>query len=161
MKNKVKILVSVIIITAIGLIGCNRILNKNVNDNAKVEMYDFMQYKGSYVGDNSAVGNIISNLPISEYVSKFSLQTSNKPYGVTNYYKKNKNLDYKNVNEILEKNAVVLLSLIGNADIIKFNIDNSIQAFYKYDRAELEQKYDKNLNDLFKDNNSIKIFLYI
>ena len=28
MKNKVKILVSVIIITAIGLIGCNRILNK-------------------------------------------------------------------------------------------------------------------------------------
>ena len=161
MKNKVKILVSVIMITAIGLIGCNSILNKDINDKSKVEMYVFMQYKDSYVGNNSAVGNIIYNLPMNEYVSKFNLQTKNKPYGVTIDYKINKDLDYKNVNDVLEKNAVVLLSLIGNADIIKFNIDNSIQAFYKYDRAELEQKYDKNLNDLYKDNNSIKIFLNI
>ena len=73
--------------------------------------------------------------------------------------KLNKDLDNKNINELLEKNAVVLLSLITNADIVEFNIDNTSQKNYRYDREELEQKYNKNLKDLFKDNTSIENFL--
>ena len=43
----------------------------------------------------------------------------------------------KNINEFLEKNAVVLLSLIQNADIIEFNVDNIGEKSYKYDKTSL------------------------
>ncbi len=38
---------------------------------------------------------------------------------------------------------MVLLSLIPNAKIIKFNVDNIGEESYKYDRKSLEQKYGK------------------
>ncbi len=53
---------------------------------------------------------------------------------------------------------MVLLSLITNAEIIKFNVENIGEESYKYDRKNLEQKYG-NLKDLFKDNGSLKKFL--
>lgn len=172
MKNKLKILIPVIMITALSLIGCennnDKISNKDIKDNSQSETYDLIKYKGSYVGNNSAVGNIISNLPANEYIDGFSLQTNKEPYRITINYKENQNLGSKNYNEFwknknidefLEKNAVVLLSLIQNTDIIELNIDNMGEKSYIYDRTELEQKYDGNLNDLFKDNTSLNKFL--
>ena len=76
--------------------------------------------------------------------------------GEENY---NKFWSDKKVNEFLEKNAVVLLSLIQNADVIEFNVDNIGEKSYKYDRKSLEQKYGGNLKDLFEDDTSFKKFL--
>ncbi|RHW66023.1 DUF4825 domain-containing protein, partial [Clostridium botulinum] len=59
---------------------------------------------------------------------------------------------------LLGKNAVVLLSLIPNAEVIKFNVENIGEESYKYDRKNLEQKYG-NLKNLFKDNDSLNKFL--
>lgn len=159
MKNKIKILAAIIIMV-IGVTGCNsnhnKTLNKDKNENSKVETYDFIKYKGSDVGNNSSVGNIISNLPMGEYMSEFALQTNTKPYGVSINYKINKDLDNKNIDDTIEKNAVVLLSLIENAQTIECNMG---EKSYKYNRADLETKYGENLKDLFKDNTSIKNFL--
>ncbi|WP_434284181.1 DUF4825 domain-containing protein [Clostridium botulinum] len=171
MKNKLKVLVPVIIILSLNLIGCGINSGKKSKDNikntSKVETYDLIKYKGSYVGDNSSVGSIIKNLPANEYSAGFSLQTTKEPYEITINYNINKNLGEENYNkfwkdnkveELLGKNAVVLLSLIPNAEVIKFNVDNIGEKSYKYDRKNLEQKYG-NLKNLFKDNDSLNKFL--
>ncbi|EPY6471697.1 DUF4825 domain-containing protein [Clostridium sporogenes] len=171
MKNKLKILIPLIIILSLNLVGCGINSEKkskgNIKNSSKVETYDLIKYKGTYVGDNSSVGNIITNLPANEYSAGFSLQTTKEPYEITINYNINKNLGEENYNKfwkdnkvekLLEKNAVVLLSLIPNAEIIKFNVDNIGEESYKYDRKNLEQKYGS-LKNLFKDNDSLNKFL--
>ncbi|BDB01992.1 DUF4825 domain-containing protein [Clostridium botulinum] len=171
MKNKLKVLVPLVLILSLNLIGCGvnseKKSKENVKNSSKVETYDLIKYKGTYVGDNSSVGSIIKNLPANEYSAGFSLQTTKEPYEITVNYKTNENLGEENynkfwsdkkANKLLEKNAVVLLSLIPNAEIIKFNVDNIGEESYKYDRKNLKQKYG-NLKDLFKDNDSLKKFL--
>ncbi|EPY2276581.1 DUF4825 domain-containing protein [Clostridium sporogenes] len=171
MKNKLKILIPLIIILSLNLVGCGMNSEKkskeNIKNSSKVETYDLIKYKGTYVGDNSSVGNIITNLPANEYRAGFSLQTTKEPYEITINYNINKNLGEENYNKfwkdnkvekLLEKNAVVLLSLIPNAEIIKFNVDNIGEESYKYDRKNLEQKYGS-LKNLFKDNDSLNKFL--
>ncbi|KRU23791.1 hypothetical protein VT91_15180 [Clostridium sporogenes] len=171
MKNKLKVLVPLVLILSLNLIGCGinseKKSKENIKNTSKVETYDLIKYKGTFVGDNSSVGNIIKNLPANEYSAGFSLQTSKEPYEITVNYKTNENLGEENYNkfwkdkkveELLEKNAVILLSLITNAEIIKFNVENIGEESYKYDRKNLEQKYG-NLKDLFKDNDSLNKFL--
>ncbi|EPY2273990.1 DUF4825 domain-containing protein [Clostridium sporogenes] len=171
MKNKLKILIPLIIILSLNLVGCGmnseKKLKENAKNSSKVETYDLIKYKDTYVGDNSSVGSIIKNLPANEYSAGFSLQTTKEPYGITVNYKTNENLREENYNkfwsdkkveELLEKNAVVLLYLITNAEIIKFNVDNIGEESYKYDRKNLEQKYGS-LKNLFKDNDSLNKFL--
>lgn len=171
MKNKFKIL-PVMIILSLSLIGCEsnspKISNQDVKTTSQVKTYDLMKYKDSYVGDNSSVSNIITKLSANAYNAGFSLQTNKEPYGITINYKANQNLgeeDYnkfwsgKKINEFLEKNAVVLLSLIQNADVIEFNVDNIGEKSYKYDRKSLEQKYGGDLKNLFKDDTSFEKFL--
>lgn len=172
MKNKFKILVPAIIIISLSLIGCGsnstKTPNQKVETISQVKIDDLLKYKGSYVGDNSAVGNIIAKLPANVYNAGFSLQTNKEPYEITINYKANQNLgvrDYNNFwsnkrpDEFLEKNAVVLLSLIQNADIIEFNVDNVGEGSYKYTRKALEQKYGGDLKNLLKDETSFKSFL--
>lgn len=172
MKNKFKLLVPVILTVSLSLIGCgnnsDKISNHEDKTTSQIETYDLIKYKDSYVGDNSSVGNIIAKLPGNEYNAGFSLQTDKEPYGITINYKAKENLGEDNynkfwsdkkVNEFLEKNAVVLLALVQNAEVIEFNVENIGEISYKYDRKSLEQKYGDNLKDLFKNNNSFKKFL--
>ncbi|NFV11654.1 DUF4825 domain-containing protein [Clostridium sporogenes] len=171
MKNKIRVLIPLIIILSLSLIGCRMNSDKKSKDNIKntstVETYDLIKYKSSYVGDNSSVGNIIKNLPANEYSAGFSLQTSKEPYEIILNYKANENLGEENYNKfwsdkkpakLLEKNAVVLLSLVTNAEIIKFNVDNIGKESYEYNRKSLEQKYGS-LEKLFNDNDSLNKFL--
>ncbi|MFL0268015.1 DUF4825 domain-containing protein [Candidatus Clostridium radicumherbarum] len=172
MKNQFKILVSLIIILSLSLIGCesnsSKTSNQAVNTNSQIKTSDIVKYKGSYVGDNSSVGNVIGKLPANMYSAGFSLETKKQPYGIIINYKANQSLgeeDYykfwsgKKINEFLEKNAVVLLSLIENADFVEFHVDNIGEKTYKYDRKGLEQKYSSDLENLFKDGSNIYKFL--
>lgn len=172
MKNKFKILLPIIVIISLSLIG--RISNSTNISNQKVETFsqvkidDLMKYKDSYVGNNGAVGNIIAKLPANVYSIGFSLQTNKKPYGIIINYKENQNLgseDYNNFwinkkpNEFLEKNAVILFSLIQNCDTIEFNVDNIGKKSYKYTRKAIVQKYGGDLKGILKDETSFKNFL--
>lgn len=51
--------------------GCN-----SNNDNK-----DIFEFKGSYIGDNSALGNIVRQLPNSEHFKGSELKTKEEPYG--------------------------------------------------------------------------------
>ncbi|WP_254176572.1 DUF4825 domain-containing protein [Clostridium baratii] len=119
---------------------------KKVNNISDINMEELKKYKDSYVGDNSAVMNILANLPLNTYVSELSLKTDE----ITVNYKENPALgldDYnnfwkdKNPNEVLEKNAALMFSLIKNTDVIEFNVDNIGEKNYKYTRDELKEKY--------------------
>ena len=103
------------------LVGCGKPTN----------MTELLNYKGSFVGDNSAVGHIIELLPAHEYLDGFELQTSQEPYEVTINYKsfdeatvelEDGSTSKVALNEVLQGNSMIILSLVTNAEIVNFNI---------------------------------------
>lgn len=140
------------------LYGCN---SNNKNE-------DIFQFKDSFVGDNSAVGNIANQLRSGENLKGFELKTKEKPYGIIlNYDWLASEQDYK---ETAIYNATFLFALVQNAEWITFNFDNqeyqitkeNLQAWYgkelsKFDNEEklrkLTEEYLKEKNkagELFK-----------
>lgn len=116
--------------------GCNQI-NPSIDE-------DIFQFKGSYVGDNSAIGNLTHKLPNGDYLQGFELKTSEEPYGII--------LDYKDIEaEELDKeyketaiyNASFIFALVQNADWITFNFDGQE---YKITKKALQEWYKKELN---------------
>lgn len=171
MNNRFKIVAPLILVLSLTLIGCTNDSAKTTNQpkqaTSKIETYDLIKYKDSYVGDNSAVANILSKLPANAFSSGFSLQTTKEPYGITINYNASKisgeedyNKFWSNVKieELLEKNAVVLLALIKNADTVDFNVEGIGENSYKYDRKTLEKKHGGDLKNLFKDDASFDNF---
>lgn len=93
-------------------------------------LYD---WRTKYIGDNSAVGNIICNLtfPGDMTYKQFALQTSTEPYEVTITFalsEADKEAydaeapDRKQERALCQKNACILFSLIENAGIVNFKL---------------------------------------
>ncbi|AXI09974.1 DUF4825 domain-containing protein [Oceanobacillus zhaokaii] len=120
--------------------GCNSI---DTNDE------DIFQYKDSHVGDNSAVGNIVSQLPEGEYVNGFELQTNEEPYGIILNYQDIETGDYK---ETAINNAAFLFTLIHNVEWVTFIFDKEeltvtkekLQKWYEADFSEFTNADDLN-----------------
>ncbi|WP_369405550.1 DUF4825 domain-containing protein [Aneurinibacillus tyrosinisolvens] len=103
---------------------------------------DIFQSEGSYVGDNSAVGNIAHQLPGGEHLEGFELKTKEKPYGIIlNYNWIEAEKKYK---ETVIYNATFLFTLVQNADWITFNFDNQR---YKVTKEDLQNWYGKRLSE--------------
>lgn len=91
-------------------------------------------FRTKYIGDNSAVGNIIYNLTFPEEMAyrQFALQTDDsEPYAVTITFalpgeaKEEYALGGANRREeiaLLQQNACILFSLIENAEIVNFKL---------------------------------------
>ncbi len=91
-------------------------------------------WRTKYIGDNSAVGNIIYNLSFPEEMTyrQFALQTDDsEPYAVTITFalseanKEEYDLDAPNRQEEvaqLRQNACIMFSLIENAEIVNFKL---------------------------------------
>jgi len=90
------------------------------------------EYRTSYVGDNAAVGNIVTLLefPADVKYDHIELQTSTPPYGVIVHF--NVKPDVKDAYKaaqsdnmyIFPENACIIFSLIKNADEITFRLDD-------------------------------------
>ncbi|WP_088012729.1 DUF4825 domain-containing protein [Gottfriedia acidiceleris] len=119
-----------ILLLLISLTSCT--LNKNSSK-------DIFHYKNANIGNNSAVGSIIKQLPNHKEFNQMSLQTKKKPYGMTIYYK---NLP-ANTNNIVINNATYLFALIKNVDWIVF--DFADQKF-TVKRQQLDEWYGKDLS---------------
>lgn len=164
MKNKRFMVIIFILLFSLHLTGCKnqsaQISESYIEDFTQVKVDELMKYKDSYIGDNSAVINIVSALPGNRYDPSFSLKTKEKPYGLAISYKVNEKVEdegylnfWKDINseKLLENNAMILFSLIPNVESIKFEIegiDNVTEYSYEYSRKELESKYNLNLVDL-------------
>lgn len=100
-----------------------------------------------YVGDNSAVGNIINELSFPDTVKyeKFELQTDEKPYALTIYFTTDSKTFEFYKDDIawdgFYENQIILFSLIGNVELINFNLsdgDEYIEMSYPRQTAEDE-----------------------
>ncbi len=140
----------------LALVGCGK----------PTHMTELLNYKGSYVGDNSAVGNIIERLPAHEYLDGFELQTSQEPYEITINYKpfdeatvelEDGSTSKASLNEILQGNSMLILSLVKNAEIVNFNIGD--QETITFDRATLSDNYGNNLDSIAEDVSSLQNFM--
>ena len=98
-----------------------------------------LNYKNSYIGDNLAVGNILSLLPVNLQDYTFSLQTASEPYELTVNYS-----NTKLTNDDLNYSADILFTLIQNVEIIHFESENSSSTFLR-PSDEFLQKIEKEL----------------
>ena len=174
MKNKSLIAMMFMTLFSFSLVGCNDQATQKsepyIEDFTQVEFEKLMKYRDSYVGDNSAVINIVTGLPGNRYNPSFNLQTQKEPYEIAiNYTVNDEEVDESYLNfwndnnpeEVLENNAIILFSLISNVDLIEFDIDgiDSLSNHsYKYSREELESKYNLELADLSANEDSLDDF---
>nr|WP_278305840.1 DUF4825 domain-containing protein [Caloramator quimbayensis] len=116
------------------------------------------KHKTPYLGNNSKVSAIINCLPLpsKNYIQRYmSLDTKEKPLGLTVYYEKQEGSAGQNLNAssytIMEKNALVLFAMIKNLDEIKFayrdskstgSLDTSkYSVIFSYKRRDIENTY--------------------
>ncbi len=108
-----------------------------VSSTPSYKIENLVKYKGSYIGDNVSVVNLIKDLPYSEYQDGIILRTVKEPYELIVYYK---GLSIEK--EKLLNNSVAIFALVTNVDIITYELDENT---FVYTRKELETKYGRNL----------------
>ncbi|MGF9967088.1 DUF4825 domain-containing protein [Bacillus rhizoplanae] len=144
------------------LSGCS------LNADSKIDLF---QYKNSYVGDNSAVGNIVKQLAHNKELNQISLETKKEPYGIILEYK---DIDVKKVDKEMKEtvisNSTFLFALIKNVDWITFKFPDQefsvtkekLQDWYnnKLDGFENEQDLKKLIQERLKSEDSVNQFFH-
>lgn len=96
------------------------------------------KYQNKYIGNNSNIGNLINNLPLSEYGYVFEIDSNNLgltiDYHITDWYIN----DDLYMQKSLIYNSVSIFSLIENVEYIEFNFSGSS---YKITRKAIEDNY--------------------
>ena len=111
--------------------------------NTKTTEEDVFQYKNAYVGDNSAVINIVNNSMQSDNFRGLELKTKETPYGIILNYDGSES--EKNDKRTVIYNATYLFALIQNAEWITFNFDHQE---YKITREALIKWYGEDFSTL-------------
>ena len=128
MKNK-KFEIIVLLILCVIFTACGKSQNSNKN---------IYEYKTKYVGDNSKVINILSNLKYPKEVSYNSVQilSEKEPYGIL--VKLNINSGkIPEKNEFL-KNSAVLFALIENLSFVKYIDVSDNKVVAEFTRNEVD-----------------------
>ena len=144
------------------LTGCKSNETKGRNIIQEINIEKLIEYKDSYVGDNSAVGGILYNLPGNIYVKQFSLQTNKQPCGIKVNYGLYENSNLKeedfdkywnseSVENVFLNNATTLFILIKNVDKVELELDRPNKQVFTITRKELETFYGKDLREYSKD----------
>ncbi|MGE6556537.1 DUF4825 domain-containing protein [Exiguobacterium artemiae] len=116
---------------------------------------DLFHYKHSYVGDNSAVANIVKELAHHQELHQIALETKQTPYGIHLTYK---DIETEQVEQEIKEtvlfNATYLFVLVYNVDRITFTFPD-----YKYTvtRDQLEQWYGQNLSTIKQESDVKKL----
>lgn len=159
-----------IIILLIGLIVGGICLTNAVQDkkasNPKNKEQTLLQYKTRYVGDNSKVGNILSNLTVPKGVSSngMELKTKKQPYGIVINYNVTDNSEIISGEKLdtlqFYKNSAVIFSLVENVDNIFVRLENKgITYQLKYTRQMVNQSFKADVRNFSKDEGAFKEFL--
>lgn len=176
-NNFKKLTILSLFILSLGVVGCNKPtevnkateINKTTNE-SKVNLNTILKYKDSYVGDSSAILNIVNNLPANIYNEGVELQTESKPYEITIRYKNFEDITIRFEDDsvisssfpyIMKNNALILLSLVQNADIVNFNIADITTITYERTALVNAHKDDfgNNLEEITKDKSSLENFI--
>ena len=117
---------------------------------------NILKYQNKYVGNNSNTGNLISNLPLSEYGYVFEIDSNNLgltiDYHITDWYIN----DEMYVERALVYNSVALFSLIDNLQYVTYNFTGNSYTIKREKVQELYPNYSNiNKNGINKDNFNI------
>ncbi|MGN0144666.1 MAG: DUF4825 domain-containing protein [Clostridium sp.] len=170
-NNFKKFAILSVIILSLGIVGCTKSTEqKEVPNESKVNLTTVLKYKDSYVGDNSAVSNIVNNLPANIYNEGIELQTASEPYEITIHYKSFEDISIKFEDDslmsssfpyVMKNNALIILSLVPNADIVNLHIDDG--TIITYERTDLvnghKDDFGNNLEKITKDKSSLENFI--
>ncbi len=108
---------------------------------------NIINYRNKYIGNNSNIGNLISNLPLSEYGYVFEIDSKNNgliiSYNTTDWYY-NEN---QYINKALIYNSVSIFMLIDNVNYITFNFSGGT---YKVEKSVIQENY-PNYFDILSD----------
>lgn len=160
-----------VFMVSLGMVGCDKSTEqKAVSPESKVNLTTVLKYKDSYVGDNSAIVNIVNNLPANIYNVGIELQTTSKPYEITIRYKGFDDIDIRfedgslissSFPYVIKNNALIILSLVKNVDIVNFDVDDG--TVITYERTDLVNSYKddfgNNLEEITKDKSSLENFI--
>lgn len=117
--------------------------------NTKTSEEDLFQYKNAYVGDNSAVINIVNRSMQSDNFRGLELKTKETPYGIILNYdgseSESESESEKNDKRTMIYNATYLFALIKNAEWITFNFNNQE---YKITKDALIEWYGEDFSTL-------------
>lgn len=125
----IAVAVIVVVAVSIGLLA-----NPEVRAENYTKSEQLFKYKTEYVGNASKVGQIINALDFPKEVvyDYFELGTENIPYSVTIHFKTDFLVESE---ELFKKNAIIMFTLIGNVDLINFNIsEGSSKKLLQYTR---------------------------
>ena len=103
-------------------------------------------FQNSFVGDNSAVSGILSNMPLAENVEEISLQTDHEPYEIKVKYSGTWSGDQGVLDKDLEYVATTLFAFVQNVDKVTFEVDLGEAQMVSYDRDTVEMAYEKPLS---------------
>ncbi|MGG7142679.1 DUF4825 domain-containing protein [Clostridium nigeriense] len=170
-SNFKKLAILSVFIVSLGMFGCGySTVSKETTNESKANLTTVLKYKDSYVGDNSAVTNIVNNLPANIYNEGIELQATSKPYEITIHYKSFKDISIRleddslitsSFSYVMKNNALIILSLIQNADIVNFDISDGTSITYERTALVNTHKDDfgNNLEEITKDKSSLENFI--
>jgi beta-lactamase regulating signal transducer with metallopeptidase domain len=125
---------------------------------------EIVKYKTPYVGDNSKVSGVVSNLPVPDSYFKqqfISILSENKPYELYVFYEGKEGASHTSEWPIvnpdnptysnMQKNALVLFSMIDNLDKVTFSFRDSqsegtldtskYNSSFTFSKASVVEKY--------------------
>jgi len=147
------------------LAGCPNIGQKTEVEETGAVVIDLdrlIKYKDAYVGDNSAVGGILFELPGNIYVKSFALQTGSLPYIIEVNYGLNGNSNLQeedlkkywteeNIQNIFLNNATSFFILVKNVDEVRFTLETDQKRSFRISRKEMEEFYGNDLKGYAQD----------
>ncbi|WP_207745942.1 DUF4825 domain-containing protein [Clostridium sp. D53t1_180928_C8] len=170
---KIKKLIIVLLLLLLSIIaGCSQSPPSNDSSNeSNVNLNKLLEYKGSKAGDNSALGNIISNLPGNTYNKGFELQTKSEPHEITINYNQFEDISIKfedgsvtscSLPFVMKANAAIILALVDNLDKVNFYIKSpNIEGgtVTTFTRENLENSLGISLSEVVEDRSSLERFI--
>ena len=128
MKNK-KLKIIILLTVCIIFTACGKSQNSEKN---------IYEYKTKYVGDNSKVINILSNLKYPKEVNYNSVQilSEKEPYGIL--VKLNVNSDKIPEKNDFLKNMAIMFALIENLSFVKYEDVSNNKIIAEFNRDEID-----------------------
>lgn len=128
--------------------------NNTTYRSTNVQWQKLLECKTAYVGDNAKVVRAVDLLPLPGGTARdaVSLQTKEQPYGFTIHYSAKQDLSQQSVaafHQTCYNNALVLFSLIGNADRIDVELRSGSYVYpFSYTRETADQVFGRDVREL-------------
>ncbi|MFB9331138.1 DUF4825 domain-containing protein [Paenibacillus aurantiacus] len=138
-------------VMALALAACT---STNMTPNSDEDLFKF---KNTPLGNSSAVGQIIHQLPASDKFNEMKLETDQEPYGLSlSYDNVNEPLSLDDLEQTIVYNASFIFALIPNVERVTFTLEAKT---YVIHREALQKWYDGRVLEEFESADALKEYI--